>query len=243
MTQNDYPPIGVIKTYFKEKFGVPRQSGMVPEARAVLKLFDVPDYKRALKHLDEFSHLWVLFVFHKHIDLKWKPTIHPPRIGAPRDIGVFASRSPHRPNPIGMSAVKLDSIDWDARGGIEIHVSNVDFLDETPILDIKPYLPYTDRILEAHGGWAEGKIPEYVVSFSNESEITIQEISLSRHPGLRQLLFEMLRWDPRPTSQKSAFPIEDSKNQEMHFGFRCLDFDVQWKIKDFGIYVLALVKI
>ncbi|MBC7537662.1 MAG: tRNA (N6-threonylcarbamoyladenosine(37)-N6)-methyltransferase TrmO [Bacteriovorax sp.] len=243
MTQNYYPPIGVITTCFKEKFGVPRQSGMVTEARAVLKLNDVPEYKLALSHLEDFSHIWVLFVFHKHTEMKWKPTIHPPRVDAPRKIGVFASRSPHRPNPIGMSAVKLDKIDWDAKGGIEIHLSGVDFLDETPVIDIKPYLPYTDRILEANGGWAEGVIPHYPVHFSSESELIIEEVSLTRHPGFGKLLFEMLQWDPRPTSQKRTYPIEDSKNDGMQFGFHCLDFDVKWRIENKGIYVLELVKV
>jgi tRNA-Thr(GGU) m(6)t(6)A37 methyltransferase TsaA len=243
MTPNDYPPIGFISSCFKEKFGVPRQSGMVTEARAILKLNNVPDYKLALSHLEDFSHIWVLFVFHKHTEMKWKPTIRPPRVDAPSKIGVFASRSPHRPNPIGMSAVKLDRIDWLAPGGVEIHLSGVDFLDETPVLDIKPYLPYTDRILEANGGWAEGKITNYPVQFSKESKIIIEEVALTRHPGFGKLLFEMLQWDPRPTSQKRTHPIEDPKNEGLLFGFHCLDFDVKWKIENQGIYVLELVKV
>jgi tRNA-Thr(GGU) m(6)t(6)A37 methyltransferase TsaA len=241
MTANNYPPIGFISTCFKEKFGVPRQSGMVPEARAILKLNNIPDYKRALGHLEDFSHLWIIFVFHKHTEQKWKPTIRPPRVDAPRDIGVFASRSPHRPNPIGMSAVKLESIDWEARGGIEIHLSGVDFLDQTPVLDIKPYLPYTDRIMEAHGGWAEGEILKYPVIFSPESQQVIDKVTEARHPAFGKLLFEMLQWDPRPTSQKRTHPIEDPKNEGLRFAFRCLEFDVLWKIENLGIYVLELV--
>jgi tRNA-Thr(GGU) m(6)t(6)A37 methyltransferase TsaA len=243
MIANVYPPIGYISTSFKEKFGVPRQSGMVSEARAILKLNNVSDYKRALNHLEEFSHVWIIFVFHKHTEMKWKPTIKPPRVDAPKDIGVFASRSPHRPNPIGMSAVKLEKIDWEAKGGIEIHLSGVDFLDETPVLDLKPYLPYADKIDEAHGGWAEGEIVRYPVFFSEQSELIIEEISKNQRPDFRKLLFEILQWDPRPTSQKSANPIENVKSEGMHFGFNCLDFDVKWKIQNQGIYVLDLVKI
>lgn len=243
MNQHYYPPIGTISTVFKEKFGVPRQSGMVSEARAVLKLNNIPEYKRALSHLEDFSHVWIIFIFHKHTEKKWKPTIKPPRVDAPSEIGVFASRSPHRPNPIGMSAVKLEHIDWNAKGGVEIHLSGVDFLNETPVLDIKPYLPYTDRILDAHGGWAEGEIPKYSVSFSKESRLIIDSYSRDNHPGFEKLIFEILQWDPRPTSQKSTHPIEDKASDGLLFAFRCVDFDVKWKILNHGIYVLDLQKI
>ena len=243
MIPNNYPPIGFISTCFKEKFGVPRQSGMVTEARAILKLNNNPDYKRALGHLEDFSHVWIIFVFHKHTEMKWRPTIRPPRVDAPKDIGVFASRSPHRPNPIGMSAVKLESIDWTAKGGVEIHLSGVDFLDATPVLDIKPYLPYTDRILHAHGGWAEGEIPHYQVEFSDKSLEIILEFSNSNHPNFKKLLFEIIKWDPRPTSQKISHPIEQLENEGLCYAFRCLEFDVKWKIYNKGIYVLDLIKI
>ncbi len=243
MSEIQYTPIGFISTCFKEKFGVPRQSGMVREARAILKLANNPDFKLALNHLEDFSHLWIIFIFHKHTEIKWRPTIHPPRIDAPKRIGVFASRSPHRPNPIGLSAVKLESINWDSTGGIEIHLSGVDFLDETPVLDIKPYLPYTDCIKEADGGWADGEIKSYPVTFSPQSELLISAFSKTRHPHFKKLLHEMLQWDPRPTSQKRTYPIEDPKCEGLIFGFYCMDFDVQWRIEKQSIYVLDLQKI
>lgn len=243
MNTYHYPPIGFIKTCFKEKFGVPRQSGMVTEARAILKLNDQTDFKKALNHIEDFSHLWIIFVFHKHVEMKWKPYIHPPRVDAPTNIGVFASRSPHRPNPIGMSAVKLEFVDWEASGGPEIHLSGIDFLDDTPVLDIKPYLPYTDSIKDAVGGWAEGEIPQYPVLFSKQSIEVMATVTIERHPAFKKLLTEILQWDPRPTSQKKAFPINDEKNDGMNFGFNCLGFDVKWKIENKAIYVLELVKI
>jgi tRNA-Thr(GGU) m(6)t(6)A37 methyltransferase TsaA len=242
MTPTNYLPIGFLKTCFKEKFGVPRQSGMVPEARAVLKLNDHPDFKLALNHLEDFSHLWIIFSFHKHAEMKWRPTIHPPRVSAPKNIGVFASRSPHRPNSIGMSAVKLERIDWNAKNGIEIHLSGVDFLDDTPVLDIKPYLPYTDRIMEANGGWADGDIVQYPVSFSIDALETINTYTKREHPNFEKLLIEMLKWDPRPTSQKRLHPIEEPLSEGLLFGFYFLEFDIKWKIHNLGIYVLLLVK-
>src|SRR5690606_2898001 len=136
-----FEPIGMLRTPWSEKFGVPRQSLMISEAWGLLRLS--PHYRAALSQLETFSHLWLVFVFHKHRQGPWKPIIEPPRLGV-RDIGVFASRSPDRPNPIGLSAVKLERIEDRGQGGIDIHVSGVDLLDETPILDIKPYVPYAD---------------------------------------------------------------------------------------------------
>ena len=216
---------------------------MISEARGVLKLNPDPAYALALKHLENFSHVWILFVFHEHVDMPWHPVIRPPRVNAPRKVGVFASRSPHRPNPIGMSAVKLDRIDHEAPGGIEIHLSGVDILDGTPVLDIKPYLPYADSIPDANEGWARGEITRYNVQFSAESLSTIEKISAEEFPRLKELIQQMLAWDPRPTSQRRAMPIEDRKSEGLQFAFRIANFDVQWQILDGGIYVVGLVQI
>lgn len=240
MNHYEFTPIGVISSIFKEKFGVPRQSGMVKEAKAILKLNPIDDYKMALNHLEDFSHVWILFVFHQHTNMIWKPLIHPPRLEAPSDIGVFASRSPHRPNAIGLSAVKLDSIDYNSLNGIEIHLSGVDFLDQTPVLDIKPYLPYADLIQEAKGGWANEEILKYPVSFSL---LSLDQIRMVHFPNLQILLTEILQWDPRPTSQKKQYLINDKKNEGMTFAFRFLEFDVSWKIQNQAIYVIELIKL
>ena len=239
--KDHYPPIGVIRTSFTEKFGVPRQSMMIREARGVLKINPESSYRDALNHLDQFSHVWILFVFHTHLEKGWRPTIRPPRLEAPRRVGVFASRTPHRPNPIGISAVKLDRIDLDAVGGIELHLSGVDFLDGTPVLDIKPYLPFADSIPEANSGWAGSEIPKYRVEFSNESLQAMEAISLERHPRFKELVEQILEWDPRPTSQRRAMPIDSAEMQGMEFGTRILDKDIQWQIKNSSIYVLRLV--
>lgn len=236
-------PIGLIKTCFTEKFGVPRQSLMIQQATGVLKLNPDPKYRDALNHLEGFSHVWIIFQFHQHANKEWTPTIQPPRVGAPRRVGVFASRSPHRPNGIGMSAVKLEKIDLDAPGGIEIHLSGVDILDGTPVLDIKPYLPFADSIPEATAGWATGEIPRYSVEFSPESSAAIDEYSKTCHPRLKELVTEMLEWDPRPLSQRQSMPIEDPANEGKRFAFRIFNFDVQWEVRKAGIFVREILGI
>ena len=233
--KDSFPPIGTLKTCFAEKFGVPRQSMMTTEARGVLKLNPDPSYRAALNHLDQFSHVWVVFVFHQNGGT-WRPTIDPPRLDAPKSMGVFASRSPHRPNPIGLSAVKLDRIDFDAEGGIEIHLSGVDILDGTPVLDIKPYLPYADSIPEANTGWIEGEIDRYKVEFSAESLRTI-----AGDPKLKKLIEQMLEWDPRPTSQRRSAPMAAPESEGKRFAFRILNFDVQWVIRNASVYVVTIL--
>lgn len=214
---------------------------MLHSATGIIKLNPDPQFREALRHLDGFSHIWIVFLFHEHLNQTWRPLITPPRIDAPGKVGVFASRSPHRPNPIGLSAVKLENINFDASNGIEIEVSGVDLLDGTPILDLKPYLPYIDQIPEAKAGWTETEIPKFKVSFS---ELALKQLADAEHRNrkssqkqLQILLTEMLALDPRPTSQRKAHPISDPNSSGMVFAFRLLDFDVRWHIQDAAILV------
>lgn len=234
-----FTPIGWLATPFKEKFGVPRQSLMMSEARGILKLNPEPRHPMALRNLEQFSHVWILFVFHKNLDKAWHSLIDTPRLDAQQRMGVFATRSPNRPNPIGMSAVKLDSIDFAAPGGIEIHLSGLDILDGTPVLDIKPYLPYADRIPEANSGWIQSEILRYPVAFSEQSLQALKV--LENTPHLQKLIVQMLELDPRPTSQKRATPILDPKSSGLKFAFRILHLDIRWEIRDAGIWVDSLV--
>jgi tRNA-Thr(GGU) m(6)t(6)A37 methyltransferase TsaA len=235
-----FKPIGYIQSCFKEKFGVARQSMMISQARGVLKLNPDPAYLNSLSHLHEFSHIWIIFVFHKNIEKGWKPLINPPRLEAPNQVGVFASRSPHRPNPIGMSVVKIEEIDFLAPGGIELHLSGLDILDGTPVLDIKPYLSYADSFVGATLGWARQSIQKYRVEFSSGSVIAIQQSGTKYHPNLQALLQQMLELDPRPTSQRKRSCIEADESEGLVFAFRIFDFDVKWKIHNKGIFVLEL---
>lgn len=231
-----FTPLGHLRTPFTEKFGVPRQSLMTTEAWGKLKLADEPQMRAALQQLERFSHLWLVFVFHKECGKPWRPTIEPPRLGVPKNIGVLASRSPHRPNPLGISAVKLERIDWEAPGGIEIHVSGVDLLDGTPILDIKPYLPFADRIAEATEGWAAGDIARYPVTFSEKARAQIE-------PRKLRLIEQMLEWDPRPTSQRKAHPLGEASSEGMRFAFRVLEYDVKWEVRGGNPYVEEFVRL
>ncbi|CAK9253100.1 unnamed protein product, partial [Sphagnum jensenii] len=231
-------PIGVLQTCFKEKFGIPRQPGLVSEAEGLLKLNDDPFLKTAIRELQGFSHLWLIFVFHQHDAKNWKPSIRPPRLGGARKVGVLASRSPHRPNPIGLSAVRILEIHADAAGGPEIRVAGVDILDGTPVLDIKPYLPYADSIGDAKSGWAEEPIVRTPVEFSEQGQIALDNRSGDKYPQLRELIVQILELDPRPAFQKRKMPPSSPAAEGTSYGFRLLDFDVKWKIKEAKFVVL-----
>lgn len=237
--KHEFEPIGFVQTCFKEKFGIPRQPGLVSQAAGVVKLRDHPDLRTALRELEGFSHLWLIFVFHEHGSRGWKPSIRPPRLGGARKVGVLASRSPHRPNPIGLSAVRLERVEPDAPGGPELHVRGVDLLDGTPVLDLKPYLPYADSIPDARAGWAEEPIQITPVEFTPEAEEHVRAGSAA-HPELRQLIIEMLGLDPRPAFQKRRFPPEGAASQGTRYGFLLLEYDVKWEIRGGRFRVLEL---
>lgn len=243
----EFAPIGVVRTAFAEKFGIPRQPGMVSEAKGVIELDKHPFFKIACQKLETFSHLWILFVFHEHGARDWKPSIRPPRLGGKKKVGVLASRSPHRPNPIGLSAVKLDRIDFDGPKGVRIHVSGVDLLDGTPVLDIKPYIPFADSIPDAHAGWAAEPIAKFPVTFLPAALAAVErhETRLRAEKSdptidLRRMVVEMLELDPRPASQKRKMPPENEDSKGLRFAFTLFDFDVKWEIRGESFAVLDL---
>ncbi len=244
MEMPSFHPIGILRTCFREKFGAPRQSGMIPSATGILKLNSDPAYRDALRHLESFSHVWIIFHFHDLADPTWKPLITPPRIDGPGRVGVFASRSPHRPNSLGLSALKLERIDYEAKGGIEIYLSGVDILDETPVYDLKPYVPYVDCIPDATPGWTDTVIPKFKVSFSTRSLAQLAEIQNGNQNqiDLKTLITETMEYDPRPTSQRKALPLTDPKNEGLRFAFRILDLDIRWQIQDASLVVEEILR-
>ena len=147
--------IAHIKSDFPTKFGIPRQSGLVEQLRAQV-VFE-PEYRNpdALRGLEEFSHLWLIWEFSQAVREDWSPTVRPPRLGGNKRLGVFATRSPFRPNPIGLSCVRLEQVELDTPLGPVLHVSGADLMDGTPIFDVKPYLPYADCRPEATGGFTQ----------------------------------------------------------------------------------------
>jgi len=244
-----FEPIGIAHTVFKEKFGIPRQPGLVGGAKGILKLHPShggEELRPALRELEGFSHLWVIFVFHDHGAQKWKPGIRPPRLGGNRKVGVLASRSPHRPNPIGLSVVKVERIDADARGGAEIHVSGVDLLDGTPILDIKPYLPYADSVPAATSGWAGEEIQRTPIAWTEKAREDLAHASACasqdpRYGEFENLITQVLEIDPRPAFQKRRMPAGSPQAEGKRFGVAVLDHDVKWEIRDGNFLVTGIL--
>lgn len=188
--------IAHVRSDFSSKFGVPRQSGLVPALEA--EVVFAPEFRNpdALRGLEGFSHLWLIWVFDRAARAQWSPTVRPPRLGGNARVGVFATRSPFRPNPVGLSVVELAGIEETADRGPVLHIRGADLMDGTPVLDIKPYLPYADCIPEAAGGFA-------AVPAGETLEVDIPPELLERvPPERREALRGVLALDPRPRYQE-----------------------------------------
>ena len=185
--------IARIHTDFKEKFGIPRQSGLVDSLRA--RIVFEPEYrvKEALRGIEDFSHLWLIWEFSEAKREDWSPTVRPPRLGGNKRVGVFATRSPFRPNPVGLSSVKLVGIEHTKGEGDVLIVSGADLMDGTPIYDIKPYLPFTDAHPDAKGGFADEK-KAYAAEVIIPAKVAAQ-VDAARLEEIRELLLQ----DPRPS--------------------------------------------
>ncbi len=221
-------PIAYIKTDFSSKFGIPRQSGLVDELEA--KIIFEPQYRipEAFRGLEGYSHVWLLWQFSECADKEWSPTVRPPRLGGNKRMRVFASRSPFRPNSIGLSCVKLISIDETEENGTVLTVSGADLLDGTPIIDIKPYLPYVDSHPEASGGFAlQEKEGSLDVVFAAE---LLSDIPADKQEALKAVL----KQDPRPQYQNDP---------ERIYGLEFAGYDVRFKVKENLLTVVEVEKI
>ncbi len=223
-------PIGKIHTPYKEKFAVPRQANLVPSAKAKIELIDEANCDEAIRGLEQFSHLWLLFLFDKHLDKGWSPTVRPPRLGGSERVGVFASRASFRPNSIGMSAVALIDITKE-NGRLFIHVGNCDLVDKTPIIDIKPYIHYSDAIFDAASGYANTTPKTLDVCFEQRASDDIKKQQLSANQI--QVIKEVLAQDPRPAYKKSKI---DSKEYAVHL----FDFNVKFYVDSINVRVSAI---
>ncbi len=224
--------IGIVHSCFKEKFGIPRQPGLADAATAVIELTGSYADADTVRGLEQCSHLWILFLFSEHLDRNWTPLVRPPRSGG-KKMGVFATRSTFRPNSIGMSAVKLDRVEIN-NGVPLIHVRGADILDGTPVIDIKPYLPYSDSIVDASNAYApDGQQLDLPVHYSSEASAILA--ASAQGSALQQLIEQVLRRDPPPTHQPG-------KTQERSYGTLLEDFNVRWQITDNEIRVLTLEK-
>lgn len=188
-------PIAHIRTDFPEKFGIPRQSGLLPDLEAVI-VFE-PEFRNpdALRGIEGFSHLWLIWQFSGALRDKWQPMVRPPRLGGNTPMGVFATRSPFRPNPLGLSSVRLLAVEKTERDGVVLRVGGADLMDGTPIYDVKPYLPYTDAHPDASGGFAEPlRAHELAVDFP-------EPLLSLLPPEKRASALTVLANDPRPSYQ------------------------------------------
>ncbi|WP_457578043.1 tRNA (N6-threonylcarbamoyladenosine(37)-N6)-methyltransferase TrmO [Desulfomarina sp.] len=210
--------VGVIHSCLKEKFGIPRQPGMAPSATASLELLPPFDREEMVRELENFSHVWVHFYFHRAVEEGWKTTVRPPRLGGKKRVGVFASRSPHRPNYLGMSAVRLTGLRRE-KGKIFLDLADVDLLDGTPVVDIKPYIPYSDCVTGAGDGYTGNKTAGMEVRFTNEAEEFCARYEQETGRTLRQLIVELVGLDPRPPFQKKS---------RKEFGMLLWDVNVRW---------------
>ncbi len=228
-----FEPIGYIETCFKEKFGTPRQPGLAPASWGILRLRKDLNLADALSGLEEFSHLWLIWIFHQNTNKGIKTKVHPPRLQG-KKIGLFATRTPHRPNPIGLSAVKIEKI-----LGNEIYLSGVDLVSGTPVLDIKPYLASSDSITSAVSGWTTQKAERTVeVEWTPQARSDLEQLKLKTSANFSQLVNEMLALDPRPTFYKGT-PAHPNPYTDL-YGLRVEDCNVIYQMIESRAIVTAI---
>ena len=226
MEMHEMKVIARIRSDFPEKFGIPRQSGLVPQLRA--KIIFEPEFRNAdaLRGIEGFSHLWLIWQFSAAVRETWSPTVRPPRLGGNERVGVFATRSPFRPNAVGLSCVKLEGVAHEEGSGDVLIVSGADLMDGTPIYDIKPYLPYADAHPEARGGFAPSPKETVAVDCPPELLAALPE-------GQREALLGVLAQDPRPQYQHDP---------ERVYGMSFGGWDVKFRVCGERLEVLSLTE-
>ncbi len=234
-------PIGTMRTCFPEKFGIPRQSGLAPLARGVLRFADTQPaavWRDAMRGLDGFSHLWVSFVFHEAVAEGWRGLVRPPRLGGNKKMGVWATRSPHRPNFLGLSLLEIDAVDFDEPA---IRFRGVDLLDGTPVVDLRPYHPESDRPrVESRDGWiGSAGEPAATVAWSALATSQVADAAARIPPGMpdyaadevRGLVESLVGLDPRPAHLRGS---------TADWAMRLLGCDVKFRIEGEQAEILAL---
>ena len=219
--------IARIETDFPSKFGIPRQSGLNDALKARIVFEKEYRISDALRGLDGYSHLWLIWVFSESIRDRWSPTVRPPRLGGNRRMGVFATRAPFRPNPIGLSSVRIDRVEFSEEFSPVIYISGADLMDGTPILDIKPYLPFADSHADALGGFTDtNSLRHLEVEFPRDLLTLVPEEK-------REALFGVLESDPRPSYQSDP---------ERIYGFGFAGMEVRFRVSGNTLYVVDTYK-
>jgi tRNA-Thr(GGU) m(6)t(6)A37 methyltransferase TsaA len=225
----NFRTVGVISTPFNQKFGIPRQSQSLSKAKGIIKFSTDINALNACRGLEAFSHLWISFIFHKNKKGAWKDTVRPPRLGGNEKVGVFASRSTFRPNPLGLSVVKNLGLNENN----ELVVEGVDMLDQSPIVDIKPYIQYADSISNARSGFAESA-PEssMPLAFSTSAKNKLATLNQSL-PDFESLLINILEQDPRPA-------YKSNKPDDKVYSVSIYNCDVKWQVRNSKNYVIDI---
>ncbi|WP_439243106.1 tRNA (N6-threonylcarbamoyladenosine(37)-N6)-methyltransferase TrmO [Lonepinella sp. BR2474] len=217
-------PVAVIHTPYQEKFAVPRQPNLVQDGTGVVELLPPYNVPETVRGLEQFSHLWLIFQFDQIPQGKWQPTVRPPRLGGNQRVGVFASRSTHRPNPLGLSKVELRKIEC-SQGKVLLHLGAVDLVNGTPIFDIKPYIAYADSESQAISGFAQQKPSALLqVKFSPNAQTAVQKIETFQ-PHFGRFITEVLQQDPRPAYQQGQV-------SDRIYGVHLINYNVKFQIKE-----------
>lgn len=224
-------PVAICHSPYKQKFAIPRQPRLVPAAVGRLMLQGECNNPDLLRGIEQFDYLWLIFSFHENLAQGWKPTVRPPRLGGNTRVGVFATRATFRPNGLGMSAVKLKGIGVD-NGQHYLEVEGIDLLDGTPIYDIKPYIPYSDSLEDASGGYADEPPKSLTMTISDQAkqQMTAAELAC---PGFSELAQQVLAQDPRP-----GYRQQD--NDEREYGVQLHQFDLRWRVEQGVNHVIAV---
>jgi tRNA-Thr(GGU) m(6)t(6)A37 methyltransferase TsaA len=224
-------PIGIARTPFKEKFAIPRQPGLAPSVECWIEFFSPYDSVDCFDGIESHSHLWVEFVFHHNLSRGWKSKVRPPRLGGNKKLGVFATRSSFRPNGLGLSVGRLLSVERRS-GRVKLLMQGLDLLDGTPVIDIKPYLPYADCILQAESSFASEQ-PELIqVEFTDEAKTQCLKFS-EKYPNLGQIILEILAQDPRPAYKTGL-------QTKRVYGVNLFDLEIKWTVSEGKTLVLTI---
>jgi tRNA-Thr(GGU) m(6)t(6)A37 methyltransferase TsaA len=228
--------IGIVHSPCKEKFAVPRQSGLVPELLSTIEILNPYDREEAFYKLEGFSHIWVLSIFHLAIRDDWQPTVRPPRLGGNERVGVFASRSPFRPNPIGLSVFKLLSIQRE-QGVLFLHVAGTDLVEGTPVIDIKPYIEYADKPSKVNSGYTMDLEKQVLqVEFSPLAMEQCQQIEIQSGINLSTLIRELIALDPRP-----AYRTDESQRELQTYGVKLFDYNVRFAVVEYRAKIISVL--
>lgn len=218
-------PIGVVHSEIKHRYETPRQGVLAKGSTAIIQLNPKENFEQAVKNLDGFDRIWVIYQF--HLNKNWKPLVTPPR-HTRKKIGVFATRAPYRPNQIGLSSVKLDKVE-----GLNIYISESDMLDDTPVIDIKPYLPYSDSFPDVKTGWAKSSLENiYYISINPKVKKTAEKLKTEKDINLLDYARVQLEFNPSDTTRKRIKKLESISNDNPYFVLSYQDWQIRYLVDE-----------